>query len=349
MASGRRSMPEVVAFSKVNGVTSAIVHGLLASVSRVKKGRNSEYFEGILSDGECKLRFVGFHRLQHKKLSSFWKERKPVFLRNCKIKKSRNSERMDVVLKSTTEIGESSRTYDDSAIDVDDDGDSFILSQIEEWDNFDKVDIRCKVVKVRDAVKVNGGKFKQNISVGDRTGVGHVILWEEHIGSLQAGGSYQLAGFLVREFAGKKHLSMARDGSSMTSIEDLGDMKMPDEDDDDDDCTMTDVRIVAVPQLDRYKSCMICKARVEPSVASLGECTKCFTTQRIDLCSERLSARLLIKAGSKSIFVNAFGKFVEDLCALPVGGVVTTNGLLCAPMISQLRFNSSKIITDVKR
>ena len=110
-------MPEV-AFSKVNAVTSAIVHGLLASVSRVKKGQNSEYFEGILSNGECKLRFVGFHRLQHEKMSSFWEEWKPVFLRNCEIKKSRNSERMDIILKTTTEVGESSRTYDDSAIDV---------------------------------------------------------------------------------------------------------------------------------------------------------------------------------------------------------------------------------------
>ena len=73
-----------VAFSKVNAVASAIVHGLLASVSSVNGG-NSEYTEGILSDGECKLRFVGFYRLQHK-MSSFWKEQKPVFLRNCEIK-----------------------------------------------------------------------------------------------------------------------------------------------------------------------------------------------------------------------------------------------------------------------
>ena len=176
IVSGICSMPEVVVFSKVNGVASAIVHGLLASVSRIK-GRNSEYFEGILSDGECTLRLVGFYRLQHKKLCSFCKERKPVFLRNCEIKKSRKSERMDVVLKSTTEIGELSRTYDDSAVDVDDDGDGFTLSQIEERDSFDKVDIRCKVVKVREAIEVYGGKFKQDISVGDHTGVGHVILW----------------------------------------------------------------------------------------------------------------------------------------------------------------------------
>ena len=164
---------------------------------------------------------------------------------------------------------------------------------------------------------------------------------------MQAGGSYELARFLVRQFAGKKHLLMARDRSSMMSIEDLGDVMMPDEDDDEDDCTMTDVRIVVVPHLDRYRLCMICKALIEPSIASLGKCTKCFTTQRIDLCSERLSARLLINVGSRSIFVNAFGKLMEDLCAL-LAGVVTTNGL-CAPMIHRLRFNTSKIITDVKR
>ena len=100
-------------------------------------------------------------------------------------------------------------------------------------------------VRVREAVSVKGRNFKQDMIVGDHNiGDGHIIRWEEHIGSLQAGGSYQLAGFLVHEFAGKKHLSMARDGSNVTSIEDLGDAKMPDKDDDD-DCTMTDVPIVA--------------------------------------------------------------------------------------------------------
>ena len=75
---------------------------------------------------------------------------------------------------------------------------------------------------------------------------------------------------------------MAKDGSSMTSIEDLGDIKMPDEDEDEDDCT-TDVRIVAVPQLDGYRSCMICKAQVEPSVASLGKCS--VLPRRTSICA----------------------------------------------------------------
>ena len=65
-------------------------------------------------------------------------------------------------------------------------------------------------MEVRNAVEVNGGKFKQDVTVGNHTGIGHVILWEERIGSLQAGGSYRLAGFLVHEFAGTQTLIHVR-------------------------------------------------------------------------------------------------------------------------------------------
>ena len=59
MASDGRSESEVTTF---DGMTpaNASVHGLLVSVSRIKKGRNSEYFDGSITDGDCKLRFVGF-------------------------------------------------------------------------------------------------------------------------------------------------------------------------------------------------------------------------------------------------------------------------------------------------
>ena len=91
---------------------------------------------------------------------------------------------MDVVLKRTTEVGESTREYI-SGVDFGDDGNDATLSQIEGRDNFDKVDVRCKVVRVKEANGVNGGKTKQDVLVGDHTGIGCVILWEEHIGSMR--------------------------------------------------------------------------------------------------------------------------------------------------------------------
>ena len=90
---------------------------------------------------------------------------------------------------------------------------------------------------------------------------------------------------------------------------------------------------------------MICKARVEPTLPPVGECTKCGTMQRIDLCNEQLS----IRSGSENLALHAFGKLVEDLCSAPSGGDVTTDALLSAPAMSRLTFNSSKIITSVAR
>ena len=46
---------------------SANVHGVLASVSSVKKGRKQNYFKGKVSDGNSKLWFVGFDSKQQKR------------------------------------------------------------------------------------------------------------------------------------------------------------------------------------------------------------------------------------------------------------------------------------------
>ena len=203
MAFRRQHVPhEIVTFNEV--VTASpndTVHGILTSVSRVKKGRHSDYFDGTICDGQSITRVVGFHREQQKKMSALWRERKPVQLVNCEIKQSRNSEKMDVVLKSTTEVGLSTKQIHTTSIDVVDagngDGDTITLVELGMKDNHDRVDVHCKVMRVKPAVEVNGGKRKQLITVGDGTGVGLVVLWEEHIGALEEGVSYHLIGFQV--------------------------------------------------------------------------------------------------------------------------------------------------------
>ena len=183
------------------------MHGVLVSVSRVKKDRNSTYFEGTITNGDSKMRLVGFHKGQQTKMSSLWRMKKVVRLNNCEIKRSRNSEKMDIILKSTTDTAESSKTiFDASNVDFGsgDGGDMIVLSQLGGSENLDRVDICCKVVTTRDAFQVYGGKSKQEVIVSDRTGVGLVTLWEDDVGGLTEGASYSLTGFLVRRFAYKK-------------------------------------------------------------------------------------------------------------------------------------------------
>ena len=118
--------------------------------------------------------------MQHKKISSFWRAKKPVFLKNCEVKRSRRGDKMDIVLKNITQVVESTKSFEDTGV-VDGEGDEITMCMIEERDNFDKVDVCCKVVKVKEpaAVGVHESRMKQDIVVADRTGVGRVALWED--------------------------------------------------------------------------------------------------------------------------------------------------------------------------
>lgn len=68
-----------------------------------------------------------------------------------------------------------------------------------------------KAVDVDAVMEVSAGKKKQDVLVGDSTGVARVTVWESEIGKLEEGGSYRLTGMIVREFKGKKFLSTSRE------------------------------------------------------------------------------------------------------------------------------------------
>ena len=94
-------LQQIVDFSEVDGhIASASIHGALVSMSWIKNACNSE---GKITDGRSKMQFVGFHKEQQKKVLQL-KEKIVVQLNNCEVKKSRNSEKLDVILKSCIEI-----------------------------------------------------------------------------------------------------------------------------------------------------------------------------------------------------------------------------------------------------
>ena len=52
-------------------ISKANVHGVLTSLSPVKKGRSTNYFDGTVSDGNSKLHVVGFSVGQQKVMNDF--------------------------------------------------------------------------------------------------------------------------------------------------------------------------------------------------------------------------------------------------------------------------------------
>ena len=123
-----------------------------------------------------------------------------VQLNNCEVKKLRNSEKLDVVLKSCTEISESDVAIDVESIDDDGDvGDDVTLSQIDDLENFKQVNLRCKVICVKPVVEVSSGNQKLSLEI--RLGQG----WSRYSRKILAEEiSYQLRSFVVQEHASKE-------------------------------------------------------------------------------------------------------------------------------------------------
>lgn len=146
---------------------------------------------------------------------------------------------------------------------------------------------------------------------------------------------------------------MPKEGWSVVKINDIGEVEDPESDSETatNKAEVNNAQIIAVPQLDRYKACLRCQARVEPVSPSLGICSKseCGLMQRYDLCTEQLSAQLLIMATTSpnkyTYTLNAFGKVIQQLAGVPPDGEVTAENLLNTPLIPSLSYNENNVIT----
>ena len=69
-----------------------------------------------------------------------------------------------------------------------------------------------------------------------------------------------------------KYLSMGREGSTITQINDIENVQQTS--DDSNNSTIENAQIIGVQQLDSYRACLRCNARVEPQTPPLARCTK---------------------------------------------------------------------------
>ena len=96
-----------------------------------------------------------------------------------------------------------------------------------------------------------------------------------------------LTDLVVREYNCRQYLSMPKEGATIAPIEDIGEVEQPDDNSDLEPVgsQVSNAQINGVPQLESYKLCLKCKARVEPLTALLGRCSKgdCAMMQRYDL------------------------------------------------------------------
>ena len=92
-------------FDDITDLGEADVHcavEILSPVKKAKSGRLS-YFDGRVTDGKKKLRFVGFNEGLQTKLSALNEEGQAVELQNCQIKRGRAND-LEIHLDKSTSV-----------------------------------------------------------------------------------------------------------------------------------------------------------------------------------------------------------------------------------------------------
>ena len=141
--------------------------------------------------------------------------------------------------------------------------------------------------------------------------------------------SYCLKNFMVREYQRTKNLTMAKEGSEIIPIGDIG--AVAEQGDRDDELwVINNVTVAGVPYFDTYKSCLQCKARVEPHTERLGKCSKmdCMMMERFDLCPQHITAKLMLlydeDGQQRTVFAFAYRETVHQIAG---GNDVSVEGL----------------------
>ena len=328
-------------------ISSANIHGIITSLSPVKKGRNRHYFDATLHDGISKLRLVGFNSKQEATMSDHMQNKELVQLNDCQIKPARRGHDMEVLL---TTIHGSPKKISVPSIEFEDNTPVTIqLQQLQQKTIYDTVTVNVKVISILEPELVPPGKRKQHITISDSSSTATLILWEEHINTLSANTCYTLKSFVVREYNCSKNFAMSLRGSQIIPIEDIGHVCTLTEDDK--STEIYNATIIGVNDIESHKTCLRCNARVEPTTSSLGRCTKqdCHMLQRYDMCTTYLSTKITLmsasKTASKIYSLIAYGKTIKELAGSDSDEVKEEN-LMEIPQLKTITFNDKNVITS---
>ena len=136
---------EFVNLNEATTSDNAKIHGVVQSLSPMKRGKSSHYFEGKISDGQSHMRVVGFQDLLRKRLSTFQNTSSPVSLAHCKIKRARESDDLEVMLNAGTKLAKSPKKFHLSPIPSVEDS-TIVLKDLPDMTTYSKVSFKAKVM-----------------------------------------------------------------------------------------------------------------------------------------------------------------------------------------------------------
>ena len=71
--------------------------------------------------------------------------------------------------------------------------------------------------------------------------------------------------------------------------------------------------------------------------------------QRYNICTEQLSAKILMMANSKMYSLLGYGKVIQDLVDATTNEEVTDEALIKLPKLANVTYNSKNVITSFSK
>ena len=133
------------------------------------------YFDGVVTDGERRVRIIGFDKQTQEKLSQFQMKKEVVKLDNCSIKNSRSDD-PQIFVSKTTSIKQSPRKFEVPHLDNIEDG--------------TKVTVIATVVSLAPVRAVSTG-IVQDVAISDSSGTSSLSAWEDNVDRLVTGQTYK--------------------------------------------------------------------------------------------------------------------------------------------------------------
>ena len=322
--------------------TKAKVHGVVTSVSPMKQAATTQFFDAKLVDNDSEIRVVGFSPVLRKRLADYELKKDSLTLNNCKIKKAKYSEDLEILLNPSTEISNSPKKFD-AEKEARVASKEISVSDVELKRDYDKVTIRAKVVKVQPPVQLAAGLKKQEVTAADSTGVIKITLWEDAVNAVDEDVCYEFSNFTIRTYKHERYISMPKSSATIQEIGDLG--EVAEDDLPEADTVICDATVIAA-MINSYSSCVSgCGGKLACLSSEVSICEKCKLEQLTCKTATKTSATLHLLSRGEHYTLTGFHNILAAIVQ-PEEDITTTNLLRASPFTCHCENN---VISSIAR
>ena len=289
--------------------SNAKVEGIVTSISPMKAGKSCSYYDGEISDDHSSLRFCGFSATTRRKIEESYENNEPVLLNGCELKKSRQRDGLEILVKTGTEISKSQKSFE-----ITKDKGIMALVKVQDLPQYQQVHVQAKAMHVGESFELRYGGKVQEAVIADNTGHVTLNIWGNHIGKIEEGCSYDMKGLMVKEYRGNKSLSTPKENVCIKKIDEIDAVIDSYDEKPLEIQLIKGVHVIAIEKLDTYYSCVKCNGKVIPADDDISECPKCDTMQVTTECRQAIVAQLRLKSTNGDRFcLTAFDGIVVKI------------------------------------